>query len=139
MNTPPLKRRLGRTAIYSYILIVVTGLGICGYQLRTMLISDPPLPVAPIAIIQKVRNASPLTISSRPWSTPFVQARQRDKAKSLMAAGEYESALEAAKSFYNVAELSKTSDAIKLVSAVLGRARGKATADVFRREQGVST
>src|ERR1700728_4371625 len=135
--------RVRRIAIYSYLSIALTGIGVCGFQLRQLLntnaplLTDTPQLLVPVAVVQNAKKPSQLTILSRPWSTPFVQARQRDKAKGLMKAGQYDAALEAAKDFYNVAQLSRTSDAIKLLRAVLSRARGKAIAEVFRREQGI--
>lgn len=142
MNSHPSKR-VRRIAIYSYLGIALTGIGLCVFQLRQLLGTNVPFLTGtsrlsvPIAIIRPAKKPVQLTISSRPWSTPFVQARQRDRAKGLMTVGQYDAALEAAKAFYNVAQLSRTSDGIKLMGAVLGRARGRAIAEVFRREQGI--
>jgi hypothetical protein len=119
-------------------VVVISGVGLCGYEFQQLLFTHESRgPITTIAINQKPVKDTLLEIFSRPWSITFVQARQRDKSKQLMATGRYESALEAAKSYYNVAEVSKTADAVKLIAAILGRERGKPTANEFRREQGI--
>ncbi len=133
-------RRLLSLASLMYGIAAVSGICLCGYELQQLMFAHlSPEPVTRIAINKQPGKDKPLTILSRPWLTPFVQAKQRDKSKQLMAAGRYESALEAAKSYYYVAELSKTADAVKLIATILGRERGKATANEFRREQGILT
>jgi tetratricopeptide (TPR) repeat protein len=53
----------------------------------------------------------------------------------FLAHGKYESALAAAKSYYNAADLAKTKDAVKLMTVVLAKTRGEKTAEAFREGQ----
>jgi tetratricopeptide (TPR) repeat protein len=120
--------------------VATLGIGICGYEVRELFFAgNGPRANKPVGADQRFKQIEPLTIFTRPWSTPFVQARQRDKAKELFAAGAYQQALEAAVSFYNVCELSKTTEATKLIAAILSRTRGKRVAEEFDREQGLAS
>jgi hypothetical protein len=74
-------------------------------------------------------------ISSTPWDMWAVYRAQHDKVQELIQERDYDAALVEAKSFYNVAALVKTKDAMKLVAKALGRARGAATAGEFAKEQ----
>ena len=62
-------------------------------------------------------------------------AVQCAKVRDLIAQGHYETALAEAKSYYDVAELVKTKAAIKVMTTALVKARGRAIANQFRREQ----
>lgn len=125
-------------AILASALVGISGIGIFGYELRELFFAGNHSRATEAVNAQNTPNEiEPLTIFTRPWSTPFVQARRRDNAKELLAAGAYQPALDAAVSFYNVCELSKTAEASKLIAEILGKACGKAVAGEFEREQGL--
>ncbi|HVT90363.1 MAG TPA: hypothetical protein VHD56_16035 [Tepidisphaeraceae bacterium] len=75
------------------------------------------------------QSITPVETPARPASSPLPIAQsdteQKALVESLLAQGNYEQALVEAKSYYNIVPLKRTSDAVKLISVALTKAKGK--------------
>jgi len=76
-----------------------------------------------------------MTPPSKLASLAYIEPQQQSMVKQLLREGNYEKALVAAKSYYNVVGLSKTEDAVKLMAEVLTKARGKTIGTAFCKVQ----
>ncbi|MGD0464270.1 MAG: hypothetical protein ABSB74_17445 [Tepidisphaeraceae bacterium] len=138
-------RRVAVIAVLSAAAIVLfVSLCFSGFQLLRFLSDNRAGSDTMSLSMDKASNRSPSdriasrdssTFVSEPWEVSAVCAVQRAKVRELMAQRKYEMALAEAKSYYNVAELAKTRDAIEVMSNALVKARGIAIANQFRREQ----
>jgi tetratricopeptide (TPR) repeat protein len=141
-------RRFASRVTFSVItILLIGGICLCGYQLCQFFCDGAASPLMASPRLQRAtgnggaNDAMPsgssmsLSLTSEPWKLSVVDSTQRACIKNLMARGQYERALSEAKSYYSVIELAKTKEAVKLMTAVLSKARGHAIAERFRREQ----
>jgi hypothetical protein len=83
-----------------------------------------------------VEHLATIAMFQTPQS-PEVANEQRARVVSLLAMGKYELALPAAKSYYDVALLSQTSDAMDLLSEAIAKQSGNGAVEAgFRLERG---
>jgi tetratricopeptide (TPR) repeat protein len=137
-------KRRGLILACGVILGAVAGICVAGYEVHQLFLADPTtinreVSFTSLSKPHEIKKADPTPISRKPSSVSVVEYRTRDAAKHLLAKHQYEAALSAAKAFYNVAELSKTRDAVSLLASALAKARGTAIANQFRQEQLNST
>lgn len=122
------------TPFVGIFLFTIAGLCLCGYQLQQLL-SDGRVSAAIASSSLLGRSINGIGPTSKPSAVSSIEAQQRSAVKQLMADGKYEMALAAAKSYYNVVELRKSEEAVRVLAAVLVRARGPKVAETFREEQ----
>jgi tetratricopeptide (TPR) repeat protein len=130
-------RPISRALPFAMIVLALAGVGLCIYEAEHPLRPNVPSVQTAMRIAknQTPKQTEESKILSKASSVSYVGSRQRDLVKSLLAQRQYDTALAAAKQYYEVAELAKTRDAVKVLTAALGRARGKATAEEFERQQ----
>jgi tetratricopeptide (TPR) repeat protein len=83
----------------------------------------------------EVERISLESINKRSFDSSVVAAAQRARVLALIAQGKFPQALKEAKSYYNVALLSDSGEAIELLAQILAKTNDPATAAQFRIDQ----
>jgi hypothetical protein len=84
---------------------------------------------------QLVEDLGMIAIDARPYDITIVQSAQKGRVMGLLAEEKYDQALAEARSFYNVATLKSTNDAIDLMYRALNKSRDPAVATGFKMQQ----
>jgi tetratricopeptide (TPR) repeat protein len=129
------KRSLSLSLAFGFIIAALAAVWIGGHLARGFLKNGYSDYIVVVPKKPQIKLVDASVFLTKPWSVSFIENRERDNAKLLLQQGQFESALSAAKAYYNIAELSKTQDAIKLMNTILTKARGRTVAAQWRREQ----
>jgi tetratricopeptide (TPR) repeat protein len=115
---------------------------LCGHQLHTLSVSGPASANASSRGLStsddqstELPKSTSKKLASKYADLDRIESQLQSKVNQLMAEGDYEAALANAKSYYNVVELNNTESAIRLVTAVLAKARNPKIADAFSNAQ----
>jgi tetratricopeptide (TPR) repeat protein len=142
MQTNHPKDYSGIAAFVLCIMLLMAGVWLAGQQVRLSFF--PPhtsVKLSPQDLAQSqnqfgdVQEDISKTFTSEYSNTTGIESDLRSTAKEYLAEGKYQSALAAAKAYYNIAELRKTKDAVNLVATVAAKVRGPETAEAFRKAQ----
>jgi hypothetical protein len=115
--------------------MLLLGVGVLRYEIPEMFADDVERKGLPSVTTPLNVEIASSEIVTKSWSMTLVENRERDAAKRFLSLGEYDAALSAAKAYYDVVELSKTQDAVKLLTTVLRHSRGDQVASQFKKEQ----
>jgi tetratricopeptide (TPR) repeat protein len=133
---------LGVAAFVLGVLLMLGVIRLCGHQLNMLSFSGPTIAnvsIGGLSNIDGVAGEVPGSISkkqpSKFSSMGRIESQLRSTVNQLLAQGDYEAALADAKAYYNVIELKKTQEAVRLVTTVLAKARGEKIAEAFRDSQ----
>jgi hypothetical protein len=98
--------------------------------------ANTPTPTtAPAAKKKSKKKSAGDPIQSSPWDQAAVETQQKAKLNSLIVQGEFEPALSAAKSYYNIVQLDETKQAVDVLADALAKTRDPATVAQFRAQQ----
>jgi len=114
-------------------------------QIRALAKSDPrslaaglPLWLDPLLSAQDyqdIEQFAPVAILGRAADTNMVEDAQRALVLAMLAEGKYSQVLSQAKSYYDIASLAATGEAVGFVSQALDKIYGAAVANQFKLEQ----
>src|SRR5271170_5969186 len=112
----------GIAAFVLCVLLLMAGVWLAGQQLRQSFFPGrTSVKLSPQDLVLSANQSGEIqediskTFTSEYSNTGRIESDLRSRVKEYLAQGKYESALAAAKSYYNVAELRKTRDAVNLV------------------------